>query len=147
MPIQLKQLNSHDIPNLALLAEEAGTEGFDFVRRTVTEWQSGKNDFSGTGEFLLGAFCKGHCIAIGGLNTDPYLSDPAVGRLRHLYISPHHRRKGIASRLVEKIIQEAKTSFECLRLYTDNPEAAIFYERMGFAATGKEKESHFMKWK
>jgi len=55
-----------------------------------------------------------------------------VGRVRHLYVSAAHRKQGIGSCLVREVIVAARHSFDCLRLRTNDPHAARFYERLGF---------------
>ena len=45
---------------------------------------------------------------------------------------PDGRRQGLARRLVEYVIDVARTTFDELRLRTDSPEAARFYDAMGF---------------
>ena len=61
----------------------ARVEGFSFVDRLLTEWSSGKNQFSKPGEKLFGVYRETELVAVGGLNQDAYLADEKVGRLRH----------------------------------------------------------------
>jgi GNAT superfamily N-acetyltransferase len=145
MDIEIKQINVSLIRSLELLAVEAQFEGFNFVRRTIDEWKSGMNCFSKKGEILFGIFTSNLCIGIGGLNIDPYIDDPSIGRIRHLYISQEHPRKGLATLLLKKIIKTAATYFETVRLFTNNPEASLFYESMGFDHSNSIKETHILK--
>src|SRR6202035_492747 len=85
---------------LDALAAEARAEGFRFVDRMITKWETGKARFSGPGELLLGAFEDGVVAGIAGLVRDPYRGDCRTGRLRHLYVRPYWRRRGIATALV-----------------------------------------------
>ncbi|KAA3604059.1 MAG: GNAT family N-acetyltransferase [Calditrichaeota bacterium] len=136
------QITTQNLHTLKPLAEEAELEGHNFVQRTILEWKSGKNDFSKKGEILFGIFDSDLCIGIGGLNIDPYVNDEKLGRVRHLYISKKYRRMGLATRLLEKIISFAQNHFTRLRLYTDNPSAALFYESLGFVKSNGIKETH-----
>ena len=117
------------------LQESSETEGFQFVRRVVTEWGSGKNRFSGTGEALLGAFLGRRLVAICGLSRDPYLDDDSVGRLRNLYVLPEFRRHGLGAALTSRVIELASSRFRVLRLRAATPEAAGLYERLGLDPT------------
>ncbi|MCX6758656.1 MAG: GNAT family N-acetyltransferase [Candidatus Nealsonbacteria bacterium] len=85
----------------------------------------------------------------GGLNVDPYATDPGIGRVRHLYISKDFRNQGIASNLLERIVERSKEFFTVLRVSThgkggENPEADKFYEFMGFAKADGEKQIHIL---
>ena len=81
-------------------------------------------------------------IGIGGLNRDPYTKDANTGRVRHLYIMQAHRLKGYATLLMNVIINNARAHFTSLRLFTDNPFAAEFYEKLGFQNVNSYKVSH-----
>ena len=114
------------------LAVASEREGFEFVRRLEREWHSGANRFDRRGEVLLGAFRAGTLVAIGGMNLDPYLSDPAVGRVRHVFVAPEHRSGGVGSALVRAILAASLPHFRRIRLRTANSRSNPFYERLGF---------------
>lgn len=148
MDYKIRKIDDSNITLLRQLVVESKNEGFSFVQRTVDEWKNGINNFSSVGEVLFGVFSQNECIAIGGLNIDPYLNDPTVGRVRHLYVSPSFRRKGIATALLKKIIEKSKKCFKILRLSTHatgaaNPEADKFYESMGFIKSDGLNQTHF----
>ena len=96
------------------------------------EWANGTNRFNRENEILFGIKSANRLIAIGGLNIDPYIADPSIGRVRHVYVSKEFRGFGVGQKLVSKIIAHAKHRFRVLRLRTHNPSAARFYARMGF---------------
>ena len=131
-------------PPVDALAEAASAEGHRFVERTLTEWASGHNRFDGTGEGLFLASAGGMVIGMAGVNVDPYVIDPSVGRLRHLYVIPTHRRRGVASALVDRCLELARGSFAVLRLRTYDPEAAAFYAALGFDETAESDATHAM---
>lgn len=70
--------------------------------------------------------------AVGGLNSDPYLNDPQIGRVRRVYVVPEYRRRGVGRLLLNAIIAEARTHYRLLTLRTDTAEGAAFYETLGF---------------
>ena len=127
-----KIITDENIGSLAELADEAREEGYRFVAKAIEEWETGKNRFDKAGEILYGAFSGEDCVAIGGLNIDPYQNSAEVGRVRHLYVSKAHRKKGIAYALLDLIAAHAKENFDVLRLSTDNDIAAHAYEKYGF---------------
>lgn len=126
------------------LVGESKREGFEFVQRTIDDWNSGVNRFSLTGEGLWGLVSGAELIGIGGLNIDPYVEDADTGRVRHLYIRPAYRRKGCAALLMNTIIEQAQLHFHILRLFTANPAAAAFYEQLGFEPLPGHKVSHVL---
>ena len=141
----VRAITDADMSALRRLAEEASREGWSFVERAVREYESGANTFAQPGERFWGVFQEGECIAIGGLNRDPYLEDETVGRVRHLYVSERFRRQGLAKKLMEIIINEARLRFTVLRLGTKNPVAAAFYESLGFKRQEGPKVTHMLR--
>jgi hypothetical protein len=59
--------------------EKSLSQGLRFVERLIYEHCSGLNDFDKLGEVLLTASGQDRVVGIGGLNRDPYFSDPPVG--------------------------------------------------------------------
>lgn len=125
---------------LAVLEGEAVSEGFRMITRLREEWETAANRFDHEGEVLLGAFRADRLLGIGGLNRDPYVSDPRVGRLRHLYVMKDERRAGIGRDLVERILAHATSNFDSVRLWTDR--AASFYDHLGFDRMDGSKVTH-----
>src|SRR6516165_2427977 len=78
---------------LAALREEARAEGYRFVERLVTDWESGTIRFDRQGEALLAA--RLHCVlaGIGGLTFHPVVPDAL--RMRRFYVRPAYRRSGV----------------------------------------------------
>jgi GNAT superfamily N-acetyltransferase len=111
---------------------ESEQGGLQFVRRLQDDWRSGANRFDRPGEALFAAIDEVRLLGVCGLNVDPYSPSPRVGRVRHLYVSVAHRRQRIGSRLVHEVIAAARHSFDRLRLRTNDPHAARFYEQLGF---------------
>jgi GNAT superfamily N-acetyltransferase len=128
---------------LAELVAESERFGHRFIRRLVSNWLDGTNRFAAPGEGLFAAYLGSQIIGVCGLSIDPYTTEPRVGRVRHLYVLETHRRRGIGRRLVMAIIDAAEGMFGCLRLRTENPEAAQFYESLGFRrCTGNADCTH-----
>jgi GNAT superfamily N-acetyltransferase len=117
---------------LAALLAESEASGYRFVRRLVDEWERGMNRFTRPGEALFAAESGGQIVGICGLNFDPYLGDPRVGRVRHLYVLAACRGRGIARRLVEQAVAEARGHFDRLRLRGQEAGPARLYESLGF---------------
>ena len=120
------------LPGLAALTAEADARGFQFLTTLEQEWQTGANRFSAPGEGLFGGFKGTDLIAIGGLNRDPFLNDPTVGRIRRVYVRADSRRLGVGTQLVKQLLAEARPHFQSVRLRAVTPDAARLYETLGF---------------
>jgi GNAT superfamily N-acetyltransferase len=128
----IERINSLAIDRLSALVAEADATGFHGLVRLVEDWRSGLNRFNEPGEALFLASDEGAVVGVCGLNCDPYLDDPMVGRVRHLYVAVVHRRKEIGTRLVRAAIGAARGQFAQLRLRSDSPIADAFYRSLGF---------------
>ena len=122
------------------LVEIGVGEGFTFVGRFVVEWEAGRNRFNRPGEVSLFAYLEGVLVGFGGLNLDPYQTQPSVGRVRHVYVEPARRGCGVGGALVRELVRRARPAFATLRLTTQ--QAAPFYEHLGFAPVSEHKATH-----
>jgi GNAT superfamily N-acetyltransferase len=140
--VRLTRLRTEELQPLVAASEE---EGFRFVGRLASQSPNVADRFAGADEALFGALVEGRLAGLCGLSRDPYCDLPGVGRLRHLYVLPDRRRLGIGSQLVDAVIAAAAGRFHTLRLRTENPVAARFYERRGFVASrGVESCTHLL---
>lgn len=128
---------TRDLPveSIEALLTESATEGWRHVGRLYEEWQRGFNRFQQKGEVLCLAREEQRVIAVGGVNIDPYATSPRVGRVRRLYVLAAFRRRGVGLALIDRLIHDARESFDELRLRASSAGAAAFFERLGFAAT------------
>ena len=139
--VQITRL--HELPpGIERLRADAARQGFRFIERLVSEWTSGTNAFGQPGERMLGAFADGMLVGVGGLNRDPYVNDPATGRMRHLYVHSDYRGQGIGRAIVDHLLKDARPTFSQVRLRTDTEEAAKFYLRCGFSPRSEPDASH-----
>lgn len=140
MPDILVQAIGGAAPDLIALQAESVAQGFGMVRRLREDWTDGSNRFDRPGEALLGAYAEGQLVGVGGLNVDPYLADPAVGRLRHMYVLDSYRRHRVGAALVGKLLSGASGHFTVVRLWTG--QAHAFYEALGFTRVDEPKATH-----
>ena len=130
------------LDGLDALAKEAAAEGRHLIERLENEWADGRNRFDGRGEVLLGVFCEGRLIGIGGLQRDPFTGLAGVGRLRRVYVLSDYRGRGEGTALVNALLERAKQSFCEVRLRTNNPDAVRLYEKAGFTCFTADRTSH-----
>lgn len=139
MSLQIVRLDA--LPDvLAVLVAESQQQGFRFLYRLQTEFQSGANDFRLPGEGLVAAFEAERLVAIGGVNQQTGM--PYTGRLRRFYVAADYRRQGVGRELLTVIEQVAASYFRELYLFTDTLEAAQFYQRQGYVAVSLPDVSH-----
>ena len=132
------------VAGLGDLAAEARADGRHFVDTLDREWQSGTNRFDAAGEVLFGAFDGDRLVGVGGLNRDPYVAAPGIGRLRHLYVLVAWRRRGVGRALVGAVLEAARGTFDCVRLRTRAAPAARLYEALGFAPVDDATATHVL---
>ena len=116
----------------AALVEESLGRSFGALERLDRAWRAGTNRFARDGEGLWAATVGDRLVGVCGLNVDPYVEDPRVARVRHLYVALSHRRRGVGRALVEAALARARTRFRRVRLRTNDPGAARFYAALGF---------------
>src|ERR1700677_5324056 len=141
IPIQKIEL---PVPGIERLLAEAREEGYDFIETLVEEWASAENRFDAPGEILCGRLDHGLLVAVGGLNCDPFAGRADVGRIRRIYVRPAWRDKGIGRALVTTLLEQARTHFRCVRLRSENAEAARLYERIGFTPIANPDATHIL---
>jgi len=132
------------VPGIEELRREAREEGYDFLDRLVEDWHSGENRFDGPGEIFCGCFDEGVLVGVGGLNRDPFLADPQVGRIRRVYVRGAWRNRGAGRALVHSLLGTARKCFRSVRLRAENAGAARLYERIGFTAIDDPNATHIL---
>ncbi|MCR2822114.1 GNAT family N-acetyltransferase [Lederbergia panacisoli] len=145
--MKIERVTSLEQYDLDLLIADSVSEGYKFIRKLVDEYAKWSNKFDKSGESLFVAKIDGEVIGVGGLNVDPYLNLPDVGRVRHLYVLRKNRGSGVGEKLLNTIIDEARKHFRVLRLSsTDNTVAENLYIKCGFSKVeGINKASHIME--
>jgi GNAT superfamily N-acetyltransferase len=140
--VTIEEFPAGGTPELTLVRREGVAEGYTFVERAAIEWLSGANRFDGHGEGFFVAQTGGPIVGICGLNCDPYSDDETVGRLRHLYVIPRFRGRGVGRLLVESCLELAQARFDRVRLRTFEADAARLYEAMGFQPVDESDSTH-----
>ena len=120
----------------------AEAEDGRFLHRLRDQWLNGSERYCRPSELLMGAFDGPELIGVGAISLDPYEPAPGLARLRHVYVLKLRRGQGIGQRLVEHLIDHARSHFQVLRLKTENPHAARLYERLGFVRSSEGRETH-----
>lgn len=136
-------MNAHvrrlaDVEGFAPLVAESRAAGIGFVERLVREFEAGTNRFDAPGEGLFGAFAGERLVGCAGLNVDPYANDPALARVRHVYVLEAQRRSGVGTALMDAVLTLARARFARIRLKTETEAAVRFYESLGFSARSIE---------
>jgi GNAT superfamily N-acetyltransferase len=138
----IRPLTLSDLPALEELVPLSEAEGFRFVKRLAEDVGAARVQLDSPCEFFLGCVEEGRLVGVGGITPDPYVSDSSVGRLRHLYVRPEWRRRDVGRALVADLEARAAHCYSRLRLRTDTPVAARFYENLGFEAIESDSATH-----
>lgn len=137
------QLITHLPLQIRVLEKEAVEEGFKFLTRLITEWDSGINRFNAPGECLIAAYRNERLIGIGGLSVDPY-AEKDMARLRRVYVSASSRRHHVGQTLVKALVAQAALRLQSVCLFTDTAVGDAFYLKCGFMRTDHEHATHVM---
>lgn len=125
-------------------------EELHFVAACVVRWTGRDEQFSRPGEGLFGAWIEtdggSELVGMAGVMRDPYLDDPHIARLRHVYVAPPHRGHGLAEALVRACLAQAQGHFRIMRLNAIADNAARLYTRVGFQPVNDgQRATHILK--
>ena len=135
----------HLSPGIFALEQAAQAEGFRFISRLISEWQSGVQRFDAPGACLLAAYLDGKLVAVGGLTPDPYAHEADTGRIRRLYVTPTARGRQIGQTLLQRLLAHAGPHFSLVRVLTDTTAGDAFYLRCGFQRIKDPHSSHALR--
>jgi ribosomal protein S18 acetylase RimI-like enzyme len=128
--LRLRALQDTPSAFSSTFAKEAGFSDQDWRHRAL-QW-------SGGNAVTYLARDHGSACGIVGAFRDP--DDARRVHLVSMWVAPTHRERGVGKRLVEAVFDWARLN----RIYviqllvtSNNPAAMRFYERLGFALTGK----------
>lgn len=130
MTIQLVPFDP-ELPGFDALLAKSRDEGHRMVLNLSENWRSGANRFTRPGELAVAAMDGDRVVGVAGLTIDPYQDDERVGRVRHVYVDPEYRRKGIGRMLMEPVMADPEAQFDVINLRAP-PEAYDFYAVLGF---------------
>ncbi len=140
--MNVREVHASDDLEALLVAGER--EGFPFLARLARERASG--DYARSGFLLLGVFTGATPLGVGGITPDPYIDAQRgtsdVGRIRHVYVLPEARRRGVARLLLSSLVVAAPPVYRRLRLRTLTPSGAALYRVCGFADTDEPDATH-----
>lgn len=125
---------------LPALHAEAQREGFRFLKRLASDWDTGTARFDRPGEALLAAFMADALAGVGGLTLDPAV--PGALRMRRFYVHPAFRRRGIGRALAVALLQLSGTAGRSVTVNAGTAEASVFWEALGFVADPCFGHSH-----
>ncbi len=93
-------------------------------------------------DLYLGAYREDRMVGLAGLR---HQLQPTMAQLTSLYIDNHHRRQGVAQRLVQEVFRLSRAhGAECIYVSsTPSVPAVAFYMRQGFQPTEKPDPTLF----
>jgi len=116
--------------------ENFGTSYEEEINFPAEDWSVQNND-------IFGAFIEDKLVATTGFFTLRLKKMKHRGRLFAIYVMPKHRGQGLASQLIETVINHAKSRVIQLHLTctTTNESAINLYQKHGFKTYGTEPRS------
>ena len=138
----IRSLSLDDMPQIDALARESLQEGFQFGVRWRDAVRATATAPDDAHAFFLGVFDGDALVAVGGVTRDPYVNEPGLGRVRHVYVAASERRRGFGRRLLGALEARARLGYSSLRLRTDTQRAAAFYEALGYSRIEDADATH-----
>ena len=128
-------------PGFAKMRAEASSEGYRFLERLATAWESGIIRFDRDGESLLAAYSAGVLAGIGGLTVEPVI--PCALRMRRFYVRAPFRRTGIGRMLAIALLDWPRLNGVPVTV-----NAAVgsgrFWESLGFSPDPSNGYTHIL---
>jgi MazG family protein len=124
------------------LAAEALAEGYGNIDRLATEWHTGEMRFAGEGEALFAALADEAVIGIGGVTLEPVL--PGALRMRRFYVAAGFRRRGIARRLAQALLDQAQADGRWITVNAATGSEA-FWRSLGFLPDRRDGHTHLLR--
>ena len=122
---------------------EARREGFRFLERLASEWETSASRFNHLGEVLLAACMADVLAGIGGLTLDPVV--PGALRMRRFYVHPAFRRYGIGRRLAVALLEQPGTAGRSVTVNAGTAGAPVFWEALGFVPDRCDGHTHMRR--
>lgn len=153
-PIKPEETAQYSQLRSEALSHNADTFGGTFEEFIETPYYKGEKQLEVTEHnYILGAFDKqtGELVGMVGFRREARIKMKHKAFIWGMYVTPSHRRKGLARKLVGEVIQRAKRleGLEQLRLFviTINKEARLLYLSLGFLVYGYEQRALFYQGK
>ena len=122
------------------LRADAHAEGFSHIEDLWRQWHEEGRCFDRRGEMLVVALAGQDLAGIGGITED--FIDTSWLRMRRFYVRPTFRRQGVGKAIAEYVLSRALPLNREIVLYAETPEAAAFWQAMGFVRVAREKTTH-----
>ena len=140
---RITRLNVNDFKTIRLRALQDAPQAFGStykreVQFTDAEWLARVERWNGEGGVGFLAIDGAEGCGIAGSLLDPH--DATRAELVSMWTAPTHRRRGIGRLLVNQVLNwanSAKARTLVLMVTSGNEAAIRFYERLGFATTGR----------
>ncbi len=133
--LRLRGLAEHPDAFTSSAEEEAAKPVASLARRLA-------RDPAAPHDVVLGAFDAATLVGLVGLDVDPRVKVRHRGHVFGMYVPTEHAGRGIGTALVEALIAHAERAAELTQLVltvtATNEGARHLYERVGFAAFGRE---------
>lgn len=136
--LQLVRLDETLPDGFADLADAARGEGHRHMDRLAHEVAADRRTFTA----LIAAYDDGRLIGIGGLTPEPEAHLGEAWRVRRLYVLPAARRRGVGAAVANALLTEALNLTRLVTVHAGSPEAARFWEALGWQAVEGEAWSH-----
>jgi len=120
------------------LEADAKAGGHAHMTRLATEFTVDRAMFHA----IFACRQDGRLVGIGALTNEPTPTSLPIWRMRRLHVHQHYRRRGVAQRIVNALLQEAAGKVSIVTVHAGNDGAARFWEAIGFSPVEGQPWSH-----
>lgn len=128
-------------PDFGCLRDAAHAEGYQFLDRLAARWRNGAYD-NDDQTSVLAVVSDKQTLAIGAQTYDEYDPDPEHRRIRHFYVLPDARRRGVGRLLANALTQSAFAVAPRLHLRATHALSMAFWDAMAFTRVARTDRSH-----
>jgi GNAT superfamily N-acetyltransferase len=137
---------THEMPEgFEILRRDAVDEEWRHLNRLADEWDGGAVRYDGDGEAFLAAFEDGVLAGVGVVCMEPNTSYGPARRMRRFYVRPQFRGRGVGRTLATALMQQGWAAVPLLTVHAGRPEAARFWEHLGFQPDEGNGWSHSLR--
>lgn len=144
MAIIITRVGAHLPPDFEALREASLAEDCKFLNRLERQWRCGRYDNDALATVRI-VHSDNVTLGLGAQTYDEYDPAPDHRRMRHFYVLPSARRRGVARQLARALIEDAFACALRLRLRATNAVSTAFWDAIGFWRIEADRSTHEMR--
>jgi GNAT superfamily N-acetyltransferase len=138
MSLRLERATRRLPIGFAELEADAEADGRRHMTRLAAEFAQTSEMFHA----VFACFLDDGLAGIGAITDEPASTAQPAWRMRRLYVHRGFRRQGVARTIATTLLREAAGRVDVVTVHAGNPDAAQFWQAIGFAPVTGSAWSH-----